>query len=316
MSRPLVLLALHGPDAPTGLAEGLAGSGWETLVTSNQADTWAACRDRSPAAVVLSPVERPAEGPELASLLELAADRSGPALIVLTDHPEDLDAHVEVVDDFLPTDCGPELLARKLRFAISRREALRRLDDRLSSLLQASLTDFKTGLPNDRQFSDRCRVECARAERDDRPLAVLMIDLDHFGRLNKEFLQAFGDHALREVAGVLRSCLRPTDVAARLGGDEFAVLLPSTPLREATEIAHRLRGRVAALDVSHDGHQAKLSITVGVASWDPRDGGRFEAALKGADLAMQQAKRQGRDRVGVHSAPFPPATETAVSPSE
>jgi len=69
MSRPLVLLALHGPDAPTGLAEGLADSGWETLVTSNQADTWAACRDLAPAAVVLSPVERPAEGPELTSLV-------------------------------------------------------------------------------------------------------------------------------------------------------------------------------------------------------------------------------------------------------
>ncbi|GJM22603.1 MAG: hypothetical protein DHS20C15_25180 [Planctomycetota bacterium] len=270
-------------------------------------------------AVVLSPVERPAEGPELSSLLELAEQHSGPALIVLTQHPEDLDAHAEIVDDFLPTDCDPALLARKLRFAIARRESLRQLDDKCSQLLQASLTDFKTGLPNDRQFSDRCREECSRAERADQPLAVLMIDVDHFGQLNKEFLHDFGDQALREIAAVLRSCLRPTDIAARRGGDEFAVLLPATPLREASEIAQRLRSRVAAHTVEHQGKSCQLSISVGVASWDPRDGGRFENTLKGADLAMQQAKRQGRDRVGVHSAPMPPTTEATsatVSPSE
>lgn len=301
MDRPTVLLAWHHDDLPDGLQAELEGAGLDLILSRNTVDSWNLCRDQGPRAVLLRAAVAGPEAPELLALIELAAAEGGPALVVLSQDAEALEAHAEQIDDVLRPDASATLIARKIRFASARRRALDRLHDERRRLLQDTLTDFKTRLPNDRCFGERCRVESARAAREERPISVLMIDVDQFKTLNDEHDHEFGDQVLAAVAEVLRSGLRPFDVPARMGGDEFAVLLPNTPLRDAAAIAERLREAVAKLRLHFDGRDSSATITVGVASWDPLESTPFEETVRSADRALLLAKKHGRDRVGVHT---------------
>jgi diguanylate cyclase (GGDEF)-like protein len=148
-------------------------------------------------------------------------------------------------------------------------------------------------------------METARGLREERPVGVLVIDLDEFKTINDDHDHVFGDYVLRKVAEVLRGALRPFDTAARMGGDEFAVLLPGTTVEAARRIAERLRLAVAALVLRQGGHETGASITIGAASWDPKGDEPFEETLRGADRALLSAKRAGRNRVAVYAGPVP-----------
>lgn len=293
-----VLLALHAAP-PTGerLGTELRARGWRVVVSRNQADTWALARDGSHDAVILAPVGPAADGPELASLLEVAAHPGGPALLVLTREPASLEDHAEHLDDFLAPDDDLDLVCRRLRFSIARKRALARLHEDRESLREATTTDYKTGLHNDRYFSERCRIDSARSARDGRCLGLLMIDLDNFKALNESCGHPFADKVLTRLGKLLRVGLRPFDTAARIGGDEFGVLLPDTGLRDAGRIAERLRSEIEGMLFEDEGLTAKVTVTIGVTSWDPLRGGSFEAAVEAADAMLRSAKRKGRNRV-------------------
>ena len=299
MPSPKNVLALHRAPAAPGLAQALEAAGLAVRVTRNMAETWALAREWQPAAIVLDPTSADPDGLELRSLLTLADDPAGPAALVITDTPEALTAHARVLDDFLPTGLDPEAVARRLRFAVARRQALARLHAERENLLKLTITDFKTGLFNDRHFHQRCHEEVSRARRQGQPLGLLMIDFDDFKAINDEHDHAFGDHVLVAFAATLRSRLRDFDVAARLGGDEFAVLLPNTGLPDAVHIAQRVRDTLAETVMSDRGHRTRLSVSIGVASWSPTADQDFDDELKGADQALLQAKRAGRGRVWV-----------------
>ena len=298
-----VLLALHGAQAPPALADGLRSEGLEVLVTRNLADTWNALREEGPEAVVLVPVDPRARSTELASLLQPPAGVLPPAVLVLTADPMALTERAEALDDFVHPGESVAHLAARVHFGVARRRAYQRL-------LEASTTDFKTGLANDRRFAEECHIETARAVREGHPLSVLLIDLDDFKAINDEHDHDFGDHALRRLADTLREHLRPFDTPARKGGDEFAVLLPHTSLEQATSIAERLRATVADLQLEHGGHRRKLTITLGVATWHPDRDESIEQVLLAADKALLAAKDGGRNRVGVHpDGAAPPADD-------
>lgn len=307
-----ILLALHDPATRPGLADALRSEGLQVTVRENLVESFAAARDEGPDAVLLAPLSRDADSPEFRGLMELAAEADGPALVVLTDDPRRLDEHAARIDDFVGPDDDLQQLARRLRYSAARRASLRRLHRERQELSRAAVTDFKTGLSNDRHFDACCRVEAARAERDGRPLGVLLIDLDEFKRINDEHDHGFGDHVLRVVADTLKDGLRPFDTAARIGGDEFAVLLPNTPAHYVRSIAERVRLNVAALALEADGHSDRITVTIGGSSWTPDDGRGFAEALKAADQALLHAKRAGRNRTRVPeadgAAPPGPAT--------
>jgi diguanylate cyclase (GGDEF)-like protein len=299
-----ILLALHAPLPGRDLAAQLRARGFSVEVSRNQADTWAALRDRPPHAVLLAPVRQSGDSTELLSLLSLrAAEDSHPALVVLTDRPDFLDERAGEIDDFLGPDDPAEHIARRLVYAIARQTVRRRLADEKQRLLRASSTDFKTGLANDRQFSETCRIECARAIRENHWLGVLMIDLDDFKAINDQHDHDFGDHVLRQLAETLRESLRPFDTPARKGGDEFAVLLPSADLETACTIAERLRSTFSELEIVHEGHHAHASITIGVAAWHPESEETIGQVLRNADRALLAAKDSGRNRVLAHRDP-------------
>ncbi len=311
-----LLLALHAPQAPPSgngrdLAAELRGMGFSVEISRNQADTWAAVRDRPPGAVLLVPATEQADSAELLSLLRPgSAGRLPPALVVLTDDPAFLEQRAGEVDDFVSPGETTEHILLRVSFAMARRRARHQLADERASLLRASSTDYKTGLPNDRRFAEICRIECARAVRENHWLGVLMIDLDDFKSINDDHDHEFGDHVLKTLADSLSAGLRPFDTAARKGGDEFAVLLPSADLESASTIAERLRASFADLELNHGEHSTRSSITVGVAAWHPEGDTLFEQVLLDADKALLVAKEAGRNRVSsqpVVPPPLPPS---------
>jgi len=173
----------------------------------------------------------------------------------------------------------------------------RALKETHSDLQQKSSTDELTGLFNRRFLAKAFGMELSRSERSGKPLAVLMIDIDHFKAFNDRFGHPEGDTVLRNTGAFLVKHLRSTDVAARYGGEEFIVLLPSTSKTEAGKKADTLRKAFAAARLSSDG-EAKVTVSIGVASM-PEDGLTEHELVGAADAALYVAKRKGRNRVAI-----------------
>ncbi|MDQ3992470.1 MAG: diguanylate cyclase, partial [Actinomycetota bacterium] len=186
-------------------------------------------------------------------------------------------------------------------------------------LLEAEArVDPKTGLFNARHFQAVLQNEFARAERFDRPLAVVMADIDLLREVNNTYGHLAGDAALRAVADVFRAQLRHYDVPARFGGEELAIVLPETDAEEAAEIAERIRRSVAAhrVVVETSADPIAVTISIGVAAF-PADARQATELVHKADLAVYRAKLQGRNRVvraGADAMPVVREPEAAPEP--
>jgi diguanylate cyclase (GGDEF)-like protein/putative nucleotidyltransferase with HDIG domain len=158
--------------------------------------------------------------------------------------------------------------------------------------------DPKTGLYNARHFAVVMQEELGRAQRFQRPLSLIMADLDLLRDINNTYGHLAGDAVLRGISEVFRQQLRHYDVPARFGGEEFSILLPETPTDQAYEIADRIRRAVAArlFEVETSSEPIRATISMGVAGF-PRDGSDMNELVHQADLAVYRAKLQGRNRV-------------------
>ncbi len=190
-----------------------------------------------------------------------------------------VDAMRRGATDFVTKPVDAPLLDLRIRRAFDLEQTRRKAN-----------TDGLTGLYNHRYLQERIEQEIERAERYNRPLSVLMADLDHFKSFNDTFGHPRGDEVLIAVARTLRQVSRASDVLARYGGEEFTLILPETTAREAQVLAERARECVAALDFG-----ARVTVSLGVAAHVP--GGSKEALIGTADAALYEAKRRGRDRV-------------------
>jgi diguanylate cyclase (GGDEF)-like protein len=170
-----------------------------------------------------------------------------------------------------------------------------------ASLRHQSVIDPLTQLYNRRYLDETLRRELARATRRGMPLAVIILDLDHFKRVNDTFGHEAGDLLLRNVARVLQQAVRGGDVACRFGGEEMVVLLPECTLDIALARAERLRQEIRALKLAVNKDVLAVSASFGVAAY-PLHGDTPEALLQAADAAMYAAKHAGRDRVEVAAA--------------
>src|SRR4051812_26161087 len=203
-------------------------------------------------------------------------------------------------------------------------------------LQEEARVDAKTGLFNARHFATALSEELTRAARFERPLSLIMADLDLLRDINNTYGHLAGDAVLQGIAEVFRAELRHYDVPARFGGEEFAILLPETQPEQAFEIAERIRRQVAmrSFDVETSSEPIKATVSIGVAAF-PRDGSDANELIHQADLAVYRAKLQGRNRVldassepllmpekrqgrlvavpedGDHVVPLPPAPEAA-----
>ena len=179
-------------------------------------------------------------------------------------------------------------------FAVLRVLPLRLLNQALERASYLAAHDLLTGLPNRRLFTDRLRQAMALARRDRQPLAVLCLDLDRFKEVNDTLGHAAGDLLLQEVTAHLTAVLRESDTLARLGGDEFAIIQRDTNQPEAADaLARRL---VAALEKPVDlgNDRASVGVSIGIALIDQNGSGDLHQLLRDADLALYQAKENGR----------------------
>jgi len=168
-----------------------------------------------------------------------------------------------------------------------------------AELLEMATTDALTGLPNRRTFMSRLEEEFARVKRfGTHQVAVLMLDLDYFKSINDTHGHAAGDEVLRQVAMLIRNETRRVDLCSRLGGEEFAILLVGATLVAASEFAERLRGKIAAAAIIHDGKAISVTASIGIAAMKASDDAADESLLR-ADGALYHAKDFGRNRVKV-----------------
>jgi diguanylate cyclase (GGDEF)-like protein len=210
------------------------------------------------------------------------------------------------------SDFYQELAQQKAEEHLAEMEAMNR------RLEEISVRDALTGLYNRRYFGDRMAHEHERSSRHGRPVALLMLDIDYFKRINDTYGHQTGDDVLRAVAQVLVNKTRTIDVVCRYGGEEFAALLPETPFDGALLLAERLREHVAltpfrsrsqehAQGAPAAGQPLQVTISIGLAMLDRESMKTPDALVAAADEALYAAKHGGRNRVEVHPQSRPAA---------
>jgi diguanylate cyclase (GGDEF)-like protein len=207
-------------------------------------------------------------------------------------------------DDAPPAAFGNATLVRRLE-ETSRQLALtqsllankqRECDELARALAHDAHSDALTGLFNRRKFNELCGTEIERSARYGTPLALIMVDLDHFKRVNDEHGHLVGDRTLVEVARVLAGQIRASDALCRWGGEEFMVLAPHLDMDSAVQMADKLRSAVAVADF---GEAGPLTCSFGVAALRDRD--RTVDLILRADTCLYRAKRTGRNCVAMQT---------------
>ncbi len=235
----------------------------------------------------------------LASSLR-AGERAGDIPLLLIAEPESRERTLRGFDlganDWLLRPVDPNELRARARNQVRRKIYQSRLRADLDQALALAFTDPLTGLYNQRYVTHHLRHLMAGPQQNS--LGLLMIDVDHFKRLNDTYGHTAGDHALKAVAETLRANLRVFDTLARYGGEEFIVVMPGASLGEAASAGERLRDAVAQMRFVPEGRAVphRLTVSVGVVS----SGGSevsAESLLQAADAALYGAKREGRNRV-------------------
>lgn len=175
---------------------------------------------------------------------------------------------------------------------------LREIDELQEQLREQANRDPLTGLYNRRYLDSTLERELARCKRGGTPLALILIDIDHFKQVNDTYGHQAGDEVLLRLAAMLASMARAGDVACRYGGEEFLLLMPTMPLASARERAEALRAAFADMEVSFGAFKLRTTVSVGIAAY-PGHGISADELIRNADTALYRAKNLGRNRVEV-----------------
>ncbi|HEY5957380.1 MAG TPA: diguanylate cyclase [Polyangiaceae bacterium] len=210
-------------------------------------------------------------------------------------------------NDYLPKPFADEELEARILAALRVRAAhaeLRERNQQLEAMIHRvealAITDPLTGLFNRRRFADVLRREFAVTKRYRNVLSCLMLDIDHFKRVNDRHGHDCGDSVLKEVAAILIHNIREVDLACRYGGEEFAILLPHTPKESAMTVADRITACVRQLRLSRGNESVSVTLSVGISSTEDVANSDADDLIRTADIALYEAKRSGRDRVAIY----------------
>ncbi len=180
--------------------------------------------------------------------------------------------------------------------SLSLKNSMEELSAVNSQLMVLTITDPLTGRHNRRYIVDRIDSELKLVKRTNRPLSIIMLDLDYFKKYNDKYGHIAGDEALRKLGDLFRESTRESDVVARYGGEEFLIMMPHTDKEGALKAAENLRAAVEEAVFTPGGKKTKITVSLGVAA-APSDGMAFDDLVEAADLAMYAAKKAGRNRV-------------------
>ena len=240
----------------------------------------------------------------LAVLTHLRAEGGQTPVLLLSNHDDTAArsaAFGQGCDDYLTPPVLPsEVVARANRRLELHRVVLEAKSE-ATRLHELAVTDGLTQVANHRHFQDRLKEEFRRAQRYDDPLALILVDLDHFKNVNDNFGHQVGDEVLKATAACVRAAVRETDFVARYGGEEFAVLLPKTHLAGALTVAERIVAGMNNVRAGPAGLQVTASF--GVSGFPGRSVNTAEQLVRTSDEALYRAKREGRNKISLFQAP-------------
>ncbi len=294
----MILVCDHRGRGLARLVEPLRAAGLVTELSTSPRETLERVRRERPEVCVLDPLA-PAGEVELEGL-EGAAGAAPPALLLCASEAE-LPAFVHTVRRLGPRPadlCRLDAPPQEVVMRVERLRALARDRGEYAELRHRASHDDRTELLRPQAFQARLVEHFGAARRHRFELALVLLDLDDFGRVNKEIDHTAGDRVIARVGEVIRRSLRAEDVAGRLGGDEFAVLLPYTGAVEAAHAVRRLRDRVRSLSgpLAPEGREVRVSASLGFETFDGERPETIEELRLGAERALRAAKRAGGDR--------------------
>jgi diguanylate cyclase (GGDEF)-like protein len=210
-------------------------------------------------------------------------------------------AQGETLGLFYLNTARPEALShakRQLARTVAEQVGLAIANLHLRETLQnQSIRDSLTGLFNRRYLEEALQQELARAQRQQSPISIVMLDVDHFKQFNDTYGHDAGDFVLKAIGQTLRENIRGSDIACRYGGEEMTLVFPETTMAEAVKRAEQLRQLISQLDLSYGGKALNtLTASLGIAAF-PEHGSHGNALIQTADAALYRAKAAGRDRV-------------------
>lgn len=269
----------------------------DVFAATSGADALAFCAAELPDLILADVMMPQMDGYDLCRRLKLDKRTSEIPVIFVTSHsdtPEEEQGLEAGAVDFISKSASPRVIRARVKTHLT----LKHQADLLRSL---SLIDSLTGIANRRKFDETLRTEWRHCARENKPLSLLMIDIDFFKRYNDEYGHQAGDACLRAVASCIQSCMtRPHDLAARYGGEEFVCVLSGTPHDGGLAKARSLLAAVEALAIPHSASDVPgglVSISIGLASITPHHEHVMENLTLAADQALYQAKQEGRGRV-------------------
>ncbi len=295
-----ILIAEDQVIAGLALSRTLEQLGHEAIIVSTGDVAWEQIEQQDWRLVITDWMMPGCTGPELCRRIRSRRGHSYTYVILLTcrdSRMDRLEGLAAGADDFLTKPVDVDELA--VRLAIARRilGVQADLEAKNLRLTEIATTDPLTGLANRRRLNEALAAAASLSFRRGVPCSVLMLDIDHFKSFNDAFGHSAGDDVLCAVANILRSEVRPADLAARHGGEEFVVLLPGTDSEQASHVAERLRAAIA----SADWPLRPVTASVGIAtSSPPMRISTIQSLLDAADRALYHSKKAGRDRVSHH----------------
>jgi diguanylate cyclase (GGDEF)-like protein len=307
------------------LAHLLVNAGYQVVEAEDGEEGLSLALQESPQIVVTDWSMPSMSGLELCRTLRRMESGRRTFILMLTAREEEervLDAFNAGADDYVTKPFNPRILLARVQAGRRLIELQQQVEaDKIERLKQvadmglmtrklrtAALTDFLTELPNRRYAISRLEQEWVAAERLQRPLSVVLIDIDHFKRINDDYGHDVGDLVLRAVSDTLRARTRRGDVVCRLGGEEFLVINVNSDLTGAWQCAERLRSSVEQALIDAGAFQGRITVSLGVAQRKPGMKGP-QTLLKAADAAVYEAKAAGRNAIRGENPPEAPVRE-------
>lgn len=292
-----ILVVDDEQDICTLLSGFLSGEGYTVVAAENSEVGLRLFKEESPD-LVITDIKMPGRnGIEL--LKDIKTVDPSMDVIVLTGHSDELTAidclHCGAYDYLLKPMEELDLLLASIQRALQKRRLEARNMQLVKELEEMAIRDPLTGLYNHRHMHTCLSDEITRALRYEHPFFMMMIDIDHFKRVNDRFGHLVGDFVLKRTVRLLEEHVRLTDTLFRYGGEEFLILLPETETNEAMLVADRLLETIRNHSFHCDSHQIHITISIGAALF-PQEAGDASALLGLTDRRLYRAKKMGRDR--------------------
>ena len=304
MAKAKVLLVEDDPVQASATKEILQKVGYDVILAEDGITAIKAVKTEKPDIILLDVILPGMDGYEICRWLKIEETTKGIPVIMLTVKKELSDKisglHIGA-DDYLPKPYN-ELELNARIYALLRTKALqdelrmknRQLEELLHKVNYMAITDALTGLYNRRRFHDVLNSEFERARRYTTSFSLVMLDIDHFKRVNDVFGHSAGDNVLKEVASILKNSIREIDTASRYGGEEFMVILPNTARENALVVAERIRLMIG--QHAFGGIDRHITVSIGISGMPDAKVESEEKLIRCADFALYRAKQLGRNR--------------------